>query len=232
MPFDAAGALWSFAHRHAWDFLNGNHQPALIEWARLLNYLRSILGWNLVVYLDGMENVHKQPEIEQRQKKVQQAKDKNDGGGQVKNTPEYIAKAYAVCKNMRIKVHISAYETDPQVSHLSISQSVVAVTGDSDLLAYGVARKLIGVKTGGYTSDWFRIIDLDPPNIKKGEYPLVDLYHKHGKIVFRLYAACAGYDFTAAESGIPNTGLKTFIESADKVEEGKLTSTTFAAQLW
>ena len=50
--------------------------------------------------------------------------------------------------------------------------------------------------------------------------------------MFRLYAACAGCDFTAAESGIPNTGLKTFIESADKVEEGKLTSTTFAAQLW
>ena len=84
MPFDAAGALWSFAYRHdAWDFLNGNHQPALIEWARLLNYLRSILGWNLVVYFDGMENKHKQPEIERRKKKVLKAKEKSDAGGQV-----------------------------------------------------------------------------------------------------------------------------------------------------
>jgi hypothetical protein len=232
VPFDAAGALWSFAHRHAWDFLNGNHQPALIEWARLLNYLRSIMGWKLVVYFDGMENVHKQPEIDRRKKKVQQAKDKNDAGGQVKNTPEYIAKAYAVCKHLQIDVRISAYEADPQVSHHSMSQSLVAVTGDSDLLAYGVATKLVVVKTGGYTSDWFRIIDLDPPNITKGEYPLNDLYHKHGKIVLQLYAACAGCDFTDAESGIPGIGYKAFIESTDKVEEGKLSSATLAVQLW
>ena len=212
VPFDAAGALWSFAYRHAHDFLNGNHQPALTEWARLMNYMRSLLGWNLVVYLDGMENVHKQPEIERRKKRVEEAKANNDAGGQVKNTPEYIAKAYAVCKNMGINVHISAYEADPQVSRASLSQSLVAVTGDSDLLAYGVARKLVVVKTGGYTSDWFRIIDLDPPNIKEGEYPMINLYQKHGRIVLQLYAACSGCDFTQAESGIPGIGYETFIK--------------------
>ena len=63
VPFDAASALWQFAAKHAWDYLRGNHTPALIEWAHFLNYLRSICRWDLRVYMDGMENVEKRPEI-------------------------------------------------------------------------------------------------------------------------------------------------------------------------
>ena len=58
-PLDAAGALWDFAAKHAWDYVRGNHTPALIEWAQFLVYLRSICNWQLVVIFDVMENPDK-----------------------------------------------------------------------------------------------------------------------------------------------------------------------------
>ena len=101
--------------------------------------------------------MHKQPEIERRKEKVKRAKEKNDLRGQVKNTAEYIARVYHGCKFMGIEVYISAYEADPQVLHAALLPSseeeydVVPVTGDSDLLAYGVPRFLVIVQQGGTT---------------------------------------------------------------------------------
>jgi hypothetical protein len=46
VPFDAASALWQFAARHASDYLRGNLTPALVEWSRFLNNLRSICNGN------------------------------------------------------------------------------------------------------------------------------------------------------------------------------------------
>ena len=37
VAIDAAGALFNCAVKHASDYLQGNHIPALIEWARFLN---------------------------------------------------------------------------------------------------------------------------------------------------------------------------------------------------
>lgn len=46
VPLDAASALWQFAARHASDYLRGNLTPALVEWSRFLNNLRSICNGN------------------------------------------------------------------------------------------------------------------------------------------------------------------------------------------
>ena len=67
VPFVAAGPLWQFASSHAADFLRGNHIPALIKWTRFLSHLRSICKWQLRVFMDGMDNVHKAPENECRE---------------------------------------------------------------------------------------------------------------------------------------------------------------------
>ena len=228
VPFDAASALWQFAAKHAWEYLRGNHTPALIEWAHFLNYLRSICRWDLRVYMDGMENVEKRPEIERRNAAVAEAEVHNSLIGQIRNTPDYIAKAVNVCKFLGIEVYVSAYEADPQVSFVSLSNGLIAVTGDSDLLAYGVARKLILVK--GFLHEWYRVIDLDA-NTTAGEYPLLDLYENHGKVVFQLYAGCRGCDFTNTRSGIQGLGFKKFIALAVKVEGG-FTPKSLAAVLW
>ena len=114
-----------------------------------------------------------------------------------------------MCKFLKIDVHVSVYEADPQVLYIAILKSLIPVSGDSDLLAYGLAEeeqedqdqddnpsrlsKLIVVKA--YHHELYRIIDLEA-DVPEGEYPPYDLYCKHGKIVFQLYAACSGCDFT------------------------------------
>ena len=134
VPIDAAGALWQFAYAHAPDYLRGNYSPSLSEWAKLLNYLRSIVQWKLKIFMDGRSNPFKSHENERRQ---QRAETSDDERSQIRNTPEYIAMAVKVCQFMQIDVLVSAYEADPQVMHYAISNSVIAVTGDSDLLAIG-----------------------------------------------------------------------------------------------
>ena len=114
VPFDAAGALWQFAAMHAADHLRGNHEPALGEFARFINYLRSICQWKLVVYMDGRENVHKAHENKRRQQRCAKAQEERNLRGQIRNSPEYIAKAIAVCKFMRVEVVTAAYESDTQ----------------------------------------------------------------------------------------------------------------------
>ncbi|KAL7537898.1 hypothetical protein ACHAXR_008148 [Thalassiosira sp. AJA248-18] len=162
VPIDAAGALFQFATYSAHDFLREIYQPALRQWARFLIYLRSICGWNMIIYLDGMENVHKEPENERRKKARQSAVERNDLRGQIKNNPNYIAKAMKLVP--------------------------VTVTGDSDLLAYGVPSLII-VK--GYHYEWYRTLDLTVET-KEGEYPLFDLYKSMGQLCFSYMLQSVG----------------------------------------
>ncbi len=52
VPWDAAGALFEIASHNAVDYLQGNYRPALVEWARLLNFFRSICRIKSLVALD------------------------------------------------------------------------------------------------------------------------------------------------------------------------------------
>ncbi|KAL7537995.1 hypothetical protein ACHAWF_012226, partial [Thalassiosira exigua] len=234
VPFDAAGALWQFAGAHAADFMRGNHTPALIEWARFLNYLRSMCGWRLSVHLDGRENVDKAFEKQRREDRADKAREANNLRGQVKNTPAYIAKAAEVCRFFGIPVTVAAYEADPQVVRDALASSSVPVTGDSDLLAYGppgekpLLYKIVIVKL--YRSDMHRVIDLTSEE-EEGKYPLYDLYREHGRIVFQLYAGVAGCDFTEHRRGIPGIGYQSFIKLASDVSEG-LNAATLAGKIW
>ena len=82
----------------------------------------------------------------------------------------------------------------------------------------------------GYRLDWYRIIDLEA-DVPVGEYPLFDLYREHGRIVFQLYDACLGCDFTSSRSGIKDVGYACFMFLACKVE-GALSATSLASALW
>ena len=81
VPLDVAGNLWEFASCHSSDFLWGNHTRSLTEWARFLNYLHFICSWNLVIYMDGMEDINKVPESERRRIAVEAAREKNNVRG-------------------------------------------------------------------------------------------------------------------------------------------------------
>ena len=56
---DAAGPLWQCAYNNADDYLRGNLHPALSDWSKLLNHLRSICRVNLFVIMDGRSNPDK-----------------------------------------------------------------------------------------------------------------------------------------------------------------------------
>ena len=224
--------MFQFAAKHASDYLSGNLTPALVEWSRFLNYARSICKWNLVVIMDGLDNVHKAPENERRKVARDSAQANNNLMGQIKNTPEYIARATQVCNFMNITVHTAYEEADPQVVY-EASQSdnvLIPITGDSDLLAYecggNSAHKINIVKA--FNHQWYRFIDLDA-DVKEGDYPLRDMRIQHGVIVFQLYAVCRGCDFT-----VEGIGYKTFIELVGIVVDGgeELNANTLASAIW
>lgn len=224
---DAASALWQFASHHPSDHLRGNYNPALVEWARLLGYFRDICVMKLKVVFDGALNIDKQPEIDRRQQRVDDAATRNDLRGQVKNTPDYIAMAAHVCEFLNIEYCVAPYEADPQVAYMATKHSAVTVTCDSDLLAYGVTGKLVVVK--GFNNHSYRVIDLNT-NVTHGEYPLFDLYNQHGRILFQLYAACRGCDFTECPSGIRGVGYETFVRLVKDIDE--LSPNSLANALW
>lgn len=224
---DAASALWQFGSHHPSDHLRGNHNPALVEWTRFLVYLRDICRMKLKVVFDGARNADKQPEIDRRQQKVEAAAARNDLRGQVTNTPDYIAKAAHVCEFLNINYCVAPYEADPQVAYMAKKHSAVTMTCDSDLLAYGVSGKLVVVK--GFKNHTFRLNDLNA-TVSHDEYPLSSFYNKHGRILFQLYAACRGCDFTTCPSGISGIGYETFIKLVEDIDD--LNPNSLAIALW
>jgi hypothetical protein len=74
------------------------------------------------------------------------------------------------------------------------------------------------------------VIDLQAPDTN-GKLPLYDLYHKHGRIVFQLYAGCSGCDFTELKYGIPNIGLATFVKLMKEMEDTP-SAATLANSIW
>ena len=233
VPIDIAGALFQFAAHNPNDYLRGNHTPALVEFARWLSYLRSICGWKMRIFFDGMENPHKRFEAQRRQDSRDSAATNDNAYGQVRNTPEYIAKACAICRFLNVDFQVATYEADPQTTIFAAKNSLAPVTGDSDLLAYGhpstpeISKFIIAKQ---YPSEWYRIIDLDT-NVNPGEYLLLDLHKKHGRIVFQLYAGCTGCDFTEARNGIDKFGHAKFIETVQSIGHN-LDSMSLACAIW
>ena len=177
------------------------------------------------LYLDGMDNPNKEFENERRRLRRESAEHEH---GRIKNTPEYLAQAAWIANNvLKIPCFISKEEADPHVAYEAVSKGLVPVTGDSDLIAYGVVKAII-VKS--YSRGWYRIIDLQV-DTEPGDYPLYDLYKLYGVIVFQLYAGCRGCDFTKEESGIKGIGYTNFMLIASVVE-GDLDARSFSRAMW
>ena len=162
--------------------------------------------------MDGRSNPAKAYEDARRQERaaVSSQDVSSTSRRQVRNTPEYIARAVQVCKLMDIQVVVSAYEADAQVVHHALPSQLIPVTGDSDLLAIGCEDSpkldyLMVVQS--WTSESYRMIDLTEPSTN-GELPLYDLYVEHGRILFQLYAGCSGCDFTQQRVAFHRLGLQ------------------------
>ena len=67
--------------------------------------------------------------------------------------------------------------------------------------------------------------------VVEGKYPLFDLYRKHGRIVFQLYAACRGCDFTEHATGIPYLGFEKIVLLLENLE-GRPSASKLASVIW
>ena len=188
-------------------------------------------------FFDGMENPHKGSENRHRQTRRAEVQTFGNLCGQISNTPDYLAKAFSVCQFFHITATFAAFdfEAAPQTVAFVLNNSTTVVTGDSDLLAFGGAEESPALEeiviVQNWLSDWFRIIKLNT-DAPEGQFPMLELYHKHGCITFQLYAACNGCDFTESSSGLPGIGFATFIKVAKLINNQPLTATNLATSIW
>ena len=119
VSIDIAGALFQFAAQNLNDYLRGNHNPSVSWIFRWLSYLRSICRWKMKIFFDGMENPHKSYEAQWCQDDWDDASATNNSSRQVRNSPEHIFKACAICYFLEIDFEVAPHEADPQATLFS-----------------------------------------------------------------------------------------------------------------
>lgn len=204
---DAGGLLFHCALMYKDSYLSGNYCPALQEFMSIVRLLSFLLKWRMCIVFDGCKSILKRYEYERRSN--------ND----LHITSRLIALAAKVCHDLFVPYIVAHEEADPQcLKNLpGIGVPTLIVTGDSDLLAYGAKRVII---VHSWSREEFRVFDLhgelDESNLDK--YPLLRTYHTSGgEIIFQLWAACCGCDFTPDSNGLRGVGpAQKFLRSLRK----------------
>lgn len=216
VALDAGGLLWACVNRNNDESSQGNHLPALQDFAKILKELHHVLHWRLCIVFDGRRRNLKDHEYARRQTRA--AQDESPGGGPVVVTSTFINMAIKYCQDSFYPFIVSPFEADMQAAtdHLPgledlFDFDLVVVTGDSDLLAYGCCKVVI-VKS--WFAEIFRLIDLSMKDTDDDieTKPLLQFYRLHGVLVFQLYAACMGCDVTEDKSGLPEFGKASFFK--------------------
>jgi 5'-3' exonuclease len=119
-------------------------------------------------------------------------------GCQSKNkAPEYGSK---VCKYLMVPFLVSSEEADAQTVYCCPkfdSPPTLIVTGDSDLFAYGATRLII---VHSWADETFWSFNLNESAMNDSQNTLMKIYKIRGPLVFQIFAACCGCDFTATAS--------------------------------
>lgn len=233
--FDAANILFWCALHHAVEFEKGNYLPAVKDFQHYLQYLVS-RNTKMHMFFDGKPNNAKMPEDQRRgekrasaQQKVAQARaagtepDLKDLKALVHNTSSYIAMCVCCCQDLQVPCTVCYQEADAGLAAAAKAGNNVVVSFDSDMLALGVSKLL-------YVTSWIggsaTFIDLeasydgssgDESGDESEEYPLVRHYLKHGHIVFQMWAAALGCDFSTEECGIRSVGKVTLLQIFDDI---------------
>lgn len=196
---DVAGLLWFCLYCFQDEYVAGNYGPCLQLLAKRMQYLIHTLKWNICVVLDGRRAEQKAPEYARR-------------AGKLHNTSAYIAMAAKVCKDLFIPYIVAPEEADAQaalfIPHFG-GPPTTTITGDSDLLAYG-AKRVIVIQS--WADETFRLFDMNV-SMHDTENTMMRAYSQAGALVFHIFAACCGCDFTEQKSGdIAGVGPRTVQE--------------------
>lgn len=233
VAIDAGSLLWQCASRCAEDYIRGIYTPSIAILFRQLHFFHFICKWKMTVVFDGRENPHKAPEAARRGTRREIAVATGDARGQIRNDPVYIGMAIAACRWLGINFIVSAEEADAQVV-AALCDAII--TSDGDVVAFQAAfdanKSVAIVVVSRWLEDKFRVYKL-AADVEEGAYPLFDLYLEHGPIIFHLYAACVGCDFTDSASGILHVGISRFLEVTKAIVDGNaaITPQSFAQAL-
>jgi 5'-3' exonuclease len=124
--------------------------------------------WHRAPYFDGQSPTEKAPKHAQRQKS------RKDNDESVVVTPLFVGMCIRVCQRYYFNYVVAPYEADVQVGR---HESAIAVTRDSDLIAYRNRQLLI---VDSYNKQEWRFIDMTVPltDENKGKYPLYAHYKR------------------------------------------------------
>ena len=224
---DAANILFWCALACYPSFSAGDFIPAVAEFHKFAQYLvaRKVA---MEMFFDGMPNPDKAHEKRRRDEKRRVAMEniasareegvepaEKDKQALVTNTSLYIAMCAKCCSVLQIPFSVCYQEADSGLAarFLMNASQYIVVSADTDMLVNGVS-KWVSVKnwwTGEAT-----FIDVTPKGLEAhvpqldenddDKHPLLTHFQKSGAIVFVIWAAVIGCDFTEEASGILGTG--------------------------
>ncbi|KAL3768178.1 hypothetical protein ACHAWO_006548, partial [Cyclotella atomus] len=224
---DTGTLLYVCALKHRIAYNAGDYTHSVAEFHRQIVSLRVVYKWDMTIIFDGCPPPEKSPEHDRR-------KSKGDDGNNIIITSEFIALCAHACKRYFHNFVVSPAEADMQVCRRD--PTAIAVTRDSDLVAYGLKTIVI---VDNYSREEFRLIDMDcaVTDDTKEQYPLFWYYKKYGLQIIHFWAAVMGCDISKGPTkvGIDGIGKKVFFSALDSFDSQQSTtiidSQTFAKVL-
>ena len=224
---DTGTLLYVCALKHRIAYNAGDYTHSVAEFHRQIVSLRVVYKWDMTIIFDGSPPPEKSPEHDRR-------KSKGDDGNNIIITSEFIALCAHAFKRYFHNFVVSPAEADMQVCRRD--PTAIAVTRDSDLVAYGLKTIVI---VDNYSREEFRLIDMDcaVTDDTKEQYPLFWYYKKYGLQIIHFWAAVMGCDISKGPTkvGIDGIGKKVFFSALDSFDSQQSTtiidSQTFAKVL-
>lgn len=203
LDIDSGSLLFVCAIAHKETYSNQIYEPAVAEFLGLLITLRTSYRWDFTVIFDGQPPKEKAPEHERRKKR-------DDG---IVITSLFIGMCVNVCRRYYINYVVAPCEADVQVGR---RHSAIAVTRDSDLIAYGNEQVLI---VDSYKGQKWRFIDMTIPlsDDLKEKFPLFAYYKRWGLRIIHWWAAVMGCDISIGDTkcGIKGVGPVVFFKALE-----------------
>lgn len=203
---DAGSLIYSCAYQNRSSFDGGDYVPALRSFLKYLLCYRVAYKWKPVIVFDGRPPPEKAPEHQRRA----------SSADHLSVTSLFIAMCVLVCRRHYFEYVVAPFEADVQAGRgfHDNACTVVILTGDSDLIAYG--NKIV-VVVKSWFQETYRYFDMRLPVTEevKQNHPLYNYYHSYGVEVIHWWAAVMGCDISLGptKTGIKDAGASAFLSA-------------------
>jgi hypothetical protein len=143
VSIDVTSLMYYCALRYETSFLENEYYPSARAFQDEIVYLKFILKWDVLVVFDGKDLAWKDAE----HNRCYGDDVVNDYGEKTKirNNGTYIALCAKICVGLKIPYIISPLEVDTQDVKCHWDENPVILTGDSDILDYGMGMRVSNI---------------------------------------------------------------------------------------